>query len=255
MKATLTYHSIDGSGSPISVSDQAFNAQVEWLASGRLRVVSLDDLIALPDSEDAVALTFDDGFANILEPVLHLRAMGMPVTLFVVTGRVGSTNVWRNQPSPGIPTLPLLTWGQIERLQAAGVTIEAHTRTHAALSDLSDRALDEEFAGCQHDLVARLGARSTHVAYPYGDVDARVADVARRHYRFAHTTEFAPLRHGQDAWRLPRLDMYYSRSRELLRDWGQIGSRGTIGWIGLRRLARHVLVGGPHPGGKRRWTR
>ena len=42
MRAILTYHSIDESGSPISVDPDAFRRHVRWLASGRVRVTTPD---------------------------------------------------------------------------------------------------------------------------------------------------------------------------------------------------------------------
>ena len=74
MRAILTYHSIDPSGSPISVSPAAFRRHIEWLASGRVRVVRLEELMRLPAGEDAVALTFDDGFAKFGNTVFRRRS-------------------------------------------------------------------------------------------------------------------------------------------------------------------------------------
>ena len=48
MRAILTYHSIDDSGSPISVSPAAFRRQLEWLVAERVRVVPLSELSHLP---------------------------------------------------------------------------------------------------------------------------------------------------------------------------------------------------------------
>jgi peptidoglycan/xylan/chitin deacetylase (PgdA/CDA1 family) len=64
MRAILTYHSIDDSGSPISVAPEEFRAHVRWLGSGAVRVVPLAKLVTLPPDDDAVALTFDDAFEN-----------------------------------------------------------------------------------------------------------------------------------------------------------------------------------------------
>jgi peptidoglycan/xylan/chitin deacetylase (PgdA/CDA1 family) len=254
MRATLTYHSIDGTGSPISVSPEAFEGHARWLESGRVHVTSLDD-VADGSTNDAVAVTFDDGFANVMAPVQRLRSAGLPVTVFAVTGRVGSTNAWGDRSSPGVPTLPLLGWSDLERLASLGVTIAAHSRTHAALSTVSDAALEDELAGCLADLERRLGIRPRHFAYPYGDLDDRVAERARAHYAFAHTTECVALDGASDPWRLPRVDMFYFRAADALSSWGQAGFARRLAWIAARRLARHILIGGPQPGGRRRWTR
>ena len=47
MRAILTYHSIDSSGSPISLSEEAFRAHVRFFGSGRVAVVPLADLPAM----------------------------------------------------------------------------------------------------------------------------------------------------------------------------------------------------------------
>src|SRR5581483_6893264 len=78
MRAILTYHSIDESGSVISVGRETFAAQAAWLASGRVRVTTVDELLALPPDADAVALTFDDGFQNFADtavPVLERHGL------------------------------------------------------------------------------------------------------------------------------------------------------------------------------------
>jgi peptidoglycan/xylan/chitin deacetylase (PgdA/CDA1 family) len=115
VKAILTYHSIDDSGSPISVPPATFEAHVRWLAGGYVRVLSLTDLLAHPaDGPDAVAVTFDDGFLNVRGAVEGLLGRGLPVTIFAVTGHAGRTNDWGGRPQSGIPTLPLLGWSDLE---------------------------------------------------------------------------------------------------------------------------------------------
>ena len=42
MKAILTYHSVDETGSVISIDERSFRRHVAWLASSAVRVVPLD---------------------------------------------------------------------------------------------------------------------------------------------------------------------------------------------------------------------
>ena len=51
MRAILTYHSIDESGSPISMSEEVFRSQIAWLAKGHVKVVSLETLNDIGASE------------------------------------------------------------------------------------------------------------------------------------------------------------------------------------------------------------
>src|SRR4029079_2065351 len=134
MRAILTYHSVDETGSVISIGERSFRRHVAWLAERRARVVPLDQIMSVPEDEDAVAITFDDGlasFGRVAAPLLLDH--GLPVTLFVVTDAVGSSNVWRGRQDPGIPVQALLDWEQLGALHGAGVRIGAHTCTHPRL--------------------------------------------------------------------------------------------------------------------------
>src|SRR5512138_3223815 len=128
MRAILTYHSIDESASPISISERVFRRQVQWLAGGGVQVVSLDTLLRLPVDADAVALTFDDGFVNVGDLAAPMLVEhDLPATVFVVSDAVGGTNRWAAGPDPGVPELPLLGWDALARLSARGIDLGSHT--------------------------------------------------------------------------------------------------------------------------------
>lgn len=81
----LLYHRIGAEGGPASgraVSAENFSDQMAALGD---RVVALDAVVAGDAPPDAVAITFDDGYADILEP---LRDAGVEATVFVSTGHV-----------------------------------------------------------------------------------------------------------------------------------------------------------------------
>lgn len=221
MRAILTYHSIDSSGSPVSVAPQDFAQHVRWLASGRVRVVALEDLMAVPPEEHAVALTFDDAFANFAtEAAPRLRAHDLPATLFVVSGHAGRTNAWGGREADRIPTLPLLDWDALARLAEGGIAIGAHTRTHARLDSLDADAAAVEITGSADEIARRLGQRPTTFAYPYGGVSRTAAEIARAHFACAVTTAMRTLRPGEDRALLPRLDAWYFRDPARLQAWG-----------------------------------
>lgn len=243
MRAVLTYHSIDDSGSPISVHPQTFARHMAWLASGRVRVTTVDELARLPDDVDAVALTFDDAFENFgTQAAPLLRAHGLPVTLFVVTDRAGGTNRWHGRVDDGIPVLPLLDWPALERLAASGVSLGAHTRTHPDLTALGPAALHDEIDGSADVLHSRTGTRPTAFAYPYGRLTPDVARCASARFTWACTTEFSPLHAGTDAAMLPRLDMYYFRRAGALEAWGTARFDRQLAIVRQRRRWRRLLT-------------
>ncbi len=81
--AILTYHSIDSSGSIISVAPTLFQAHMEVLAGSRIPVVPLAEI---QRRDGCLAITFDDGFENFESAALpFLEKYAFPATVFLVT--------------------------------------------------------------------------------------------------------------------------------------------------------------------------
>jgi peptidoglycan/xylan/chitin deacetylase (PgdA/CDA1 family) len=235
MRAILTWHSIDPSGSAISVPRDVFRRQVAWLASGRARVVSVETLLTMPADADAVALTFDDGFANFETEAAPLFAEHrLPATVFVVAGQVGRDNGWPGS-SDAVPRLPLMDWEALGRIQRGGISIGAHTWSHPRLPALDAPAVEEELARSADEIGRRLGRRPAGFAYPYGARNAHVSDAVAARYEWACTTEFRALASADSRQALPRLDAWYLRSPRLLEAWGTARFRA---WVWARRQGR-----------------
>lgn len=203
------------------MSEAAFTRHVEWLAGGAVRVVSIGELIGIDDSTDAVALTFDDGFANfgtVAAPLL--RAAGLPATLFLVTDFVGGANSWPNSRGDDIPVLPLLDWPDVAAHREQGFAIGAHSRTHPHLTELSGSALRDEVNECADRIQREIGVYPDSFCYPYGSVNEEVRRQVESCFPMACTTEFRVLGPDDKAVLLPRLDMYYFREPGLLEAWG-----------------------------------
>ena len=243
MRAILTYHSVDETGSVISVSERSFRRHVAWLARGHVRVVPLEDITSVPPDEDAVAVTFDDGlasFGRIAAPLL--LDGGVPTTVFVVTDAVGSTNVWRGRQDAGIPVQPLLDWEQLGALYEAGVGLGAHTCTHPRLTTLAGDSLEREIVASKQRLTHELGVDAKTFAYPYGAVSPAARDVVARTFHFGCTTRLAALTSEEDPAMLPRLDSYYLRSPDALEAWGSRRFRMRLGVLAGARSVRGSLT-------------
>jgi peptidoglycan/xylan/chitin deacetylase (PgdA/CDA1 family) len=212
--AILTYHSLDESGSVISVRPETFRRQMEILAESRIPVVPLAEVRRHPG---AVAITFDDGFANLAEHAVPvLERFLFPATIFVVSGYCGRRNNWPTQP-PGVPQLSLMSW-QLLRDLPATISLGAHTVTHPDLTALDDDAAAREVLESRDDIEQNTSRPVEAFAYPYGRVDRRCAALVRGKFCVACGTRlhFASL--AGDPALLPRLDMYYLQSPKWLRD-------------------------------------
>jgi peptidoglycan/xylan/chitin deacetylase (PgdA/CDA1 family) len=242
MRAILTYHSIDESGSPISVSERVFRRHIEWLAGGNVSVVTLDALLELPADADAVALTFDDAFANfgaVAAPLLIDH--DLPATVFVVSDAAGTTNRWKAGADRGVPELPLLGWEALRGLAQRGVAIGAHTRTHANLARVPLTQLEDEIVGADERLRAEIGVSPTAFAYPYGGVNDQAAELVGRYYSWGCTTAMRMLSTHERPATLPRIDMFYFRELGQLESWGTHRFRLRLGLRAGARLVRRRL--------------
>jgi peptidoglycan/xylan/chitin deacetylase (PgdA/CDA1 family) len=242
MRAILTYHSVDDTGSVISIDERAFRRHVEWLVASRIPVVPLARLADVPASDDAIAITFDDGlesFGAIAAPLL--LAHSLPVTLFVVTDAVGTNNVWPAGGDAGIPVARVLDWDELGRLAESGVTIGAHTCTHPRLEQLAGDRVEREILGSKTRLERELGVRADTFAYPYGSLHPAARDVVAREFRCGVTTRFSDLSPSDDVALLPRLDSYYFRAAGTLESWGTRRFRMRMGLLAGARTLRRTL--------------
>ena len=131
----------------------------------------------------AVALTFDDGYADFDTLVLSaLEGHRAPVTLFAV-------GEWREGD--------YLTSEALERLRANPlVTVGCHSKTHPKLSALSDEALSTE-------VVPPHGEH--YFAYPGGNHSPAVAAALRdAGYEAAFTIRPVGVTQGMNPYLLPR---------------------------------------------------
>lgn len=147
--------------------------------------------VALPAKP--MLLTFDDGYVDHVDQVLPvLKRLHMVATFYVVTRRVHEAG--------------FLTSSQIRELEAAGMDIGSHTRTHASLPALSLELLDDEVAGSQADLKRILGHPVYWFAYPFGTFNPTVVDAVRRAgYLLATTTQSGTSASTSAPLEIPRL--------------------------------------------------
>jgi len=236
LRAIITFHSIDESGSVISYPPRQLAALLESLQAAKLPVVDLDTLLA-PSTQHGVALTFDDGMRSVFTHALPvLRDYAAPAHLFLTTGMVGGQVRWKTLPG-NAPTFVMLGWDDVEKLHQAGVRIEGHTDSHPDMRELSKGAIAAECERADRMIEQRLGRKPQYFAYPFGYRDTRATDYARDRYRASVTTSLGELKGGEDLAALPRLDSYYLRARWLLR---RLDGKLPRTYLALRGLLRRL---------------
>jgi peptidoglycan/xylan/chitin deacetylase (PgdA/CDA1 family) len=236
--AILTYHSIDNSGSVISVAPELFRRHVYALIASGVPVVPLSEIRARTGS---LALTFDDGFRNFAEHALPvLERYHLPATVFVVSGYCGGCNDWSQPRGIQIPTLPLMDWAQLQEVVRRGVTLGAHTVTHPVLTGLPDSQILRELQDCRSEVEDRTGTPVESFAYPYGASDHRVRALARRDFTIACGASLRFVNGRSEPSDLPRLDAYYLKEPWLVRN---LLGRTAGAYLAARRFLRELRRG------------
>jgi peptidoglycan/xylan/chitin deacetylase (PgdA/CDA1 family) len=180
----LCYHAI-GDTWPASVPGTRLHEQVELLLRRGYEGVTFTEAATSPPERKRFALTFDDAYVSVLErafPVLD--GLGVPGTVFVVTAfaEEGLRLDWPGMEEWGAGADPdelrSLSWSQLEQLVQSGWEVGSHTHTHPYLTQLADDALARELRESRETCERALGRPCRSIAYPYGDVDDRVAAAA-----------------------------------------------------------------------------
>jgi len=133
-------------------------------------------------------MTFDDGHASHYAMAFpELRRRHMTATFFVTTDWVGT---------PGY-----VTWQQLRDMRAAGMSVQSHTVSHPALSELSHVEVRQELGESKRRLDDELGQQTTTIALPGGDFPRRwrAQDFAACGYRWIATSWWGPNHLRRDA--------------------------------------------------------
>jgi peptidoglycan/xylan/chitin deacetylase (PgdA/CDA1 family) len=226
----LMYHQIGRPGARglplrgLSVSPVDFERHMRCLARWGYQGLSMSHLCAyLEGHKSAVrtqrvfGLTFDDGFENNLHhalPILH--ELGFSSTCFVVSQRLGQTNVW--DAHLGVVPTRLMDLSQLRQWQAYGQEVGAHTATHARLTDLATAQARQEIESSRAALQDGLGQAIDHFAYPYGAFEAaHVAMVKEAGFATACTTRrgryLGHTNRVEQAYTLPRVPIARTTTR------------------------------------------
>ncbi len=242
---SLTYHSLEESGSPISFPVCSFRAQIAWLASQGYQALTARQAAALLRQEEvpprSVVITFDDGFRSVSEAAFPiLSEYGFPAVVFCAAGYVGKTCGWER--AAGIPAWEMMGWEDLAVLAAQGWEIGGHTVSHAHLTRLPPAAARQEIEEGRDMLEQGLGKEVVSFAYPYGECNRECAVLAAQ-AGFVSAWTMTPTinYHGGDPFTLGRFncDRIRSNSPETAALAAQVYAAGRYryyAWLTARSL-------------------
>ena len=116
--------------------------------------------------------------ASTSTPLPALVEFGFPATVFMVAGGVGRENYW--ETAIGDVSEPMLSRQEMQEMRRAGITFGSHTVNHPHLTSLSAAEVTAEPNDSRARLEEVLGESCLTLAYPYGDWNQPVRDLAER---------------------------------------------------------------------------
>ena len=166
----LLYHRVTDGSDPLALSPRKFQMQMQYLAENDFRVLdvvtALDLLVAGRLEPRTVALTFDDGFRDVLDNAHDvLDELGFSATVFVATDVIDGKipYPWASDQED------TLGWEEIRRLDAEGTfRFEPHSLTHPDLTRLDDASARREISSSKLVLEAKLERETQAFCYPGG---------------------------------------------------------------------------------------
>lgn len=201
----LLYHRVGGgSGLEIDLEPARFADQLASLGS---RVVSLGDALdatrgPAPAGDDPVAITFDDGTADVVEHALPaLVDAGAHATLYLATSFVEG----------GGSALPYggraVSWSALADAVSTGhLAIGSHTHSHVLLDRLAPEEAVTDLDRSIGLIREHLGVDPIDFAYPKAVAPSGdIAALVRERFRSAALAGTRPNAYGAtDPWRLQR---------------------------------------------------
>ncbi len=156
----LMYHAVEYSSWRLAVTPRNFEKQMFYLRQRNL-AAPLRDLVEGVAPPHAVAVTFDDGYCDLLTVVLPLiTKYQIPITVFVASDLSAKTDR-QGRARLSAEELKFLSTSPL-------VSIESHAKTHTKFTELSAADAAREAAESADELERMVGKRPEFFAYPFG---------------------------------------------------------------------------------------
>lgn len=168
----ICYH--DVANSPLSLSIEMFEKQIEYLKRNNFYFVPLDEIVGYMEGRKelplkTVSVTFDDGYEDIfLNAFPVLKKYEIPATVFIV----GDFEKSRKNMEAEDENLSPLKKNQIEEMRQSGlIDFQYHSFSHRLLDKISENELKNEIKNIWN---------CRYFAYPGGHYSAKIAEALKK---------------------------------------------------------------------------
>ncbi len=230
----IYYHAV------FSEDKTSFARQINYLAN-HYRVVKLSEIRPSVQGHrgNAVAITFDDAFENLLEnaiPILAERLM--PAVIFAPAGNLGERPRWDLLPECKESREKVMSREQLIEADTPLIEIHSHTMTHVRLTETSPDAMWGELADSRRELEKIVGHPVRAISYPHGSCDKAVFEMSQKAgYDYGFTIEPETVTSQNDKMALPRVSVSPKDSLFVLK----LKLRGAYGYSGVAKRVKSLV--------------
>lgn len=184
----LLFHSVSSDNTLIDIKAGSFAFQLNYLRK-HFDFISLDSVVKytkgqFTPSHPSVALTFDDGYQDILKNVIPvLEKYKIPATFFVVAD---PQNVRRSELEN---YKKLLNLKDLKKIDSELFSIGSHTLTHIDLKNCNLELGVKEMKESKRILGNILNKKISHFAYPKGAYTKEISKKAAQIYSASFNTK------------------------------------------------------------------
>jgi peptidoglycan/xylan/chitin deacetylase (PgdA/CDA1 family) len=186
--------------------------EFEEHVAGILRFSAANSIPIVPFgayTDDGIAITFDDGYVDVLTTVAPILARhGIPFHVFITPTKLTS----------GDPRY--LTTAQLSELTTSElVAVGAHGYEHRPLTEMTPDDAERDLRRSRESLQDILQQDVTTMSYPFGLVDHRTRDAAERAgFTSAACSKWGFNRGDTDRLMIRRIDMWARDRRSTVTD-------------------------------------
>jgi len=197
------YHKFGVSKYPsTSVTIDQLNDHINELIKDKYNILSLDYIVdtIINDGQlpiNTIGISVDDADKSFFEVGWPLfKENNIPVTLFVTTGTIANNNK------------SYLNWDQIRMLRDEGVTIGAHSHTHAHMPDLNIEDVKKEIELSNKIFLKELGMIPNLFAFPYGETNSEIINLIKDYkFKVAFGQHSGIINETSNMYYLPRFSL------------------------------------------------
>jgi len=198
----LCYHGVSENSDKHSLRKEVFENHIKKI-SNHSSFISMEEALGILNGikvkGHAVVMSFDDGFANLMNIAPLVLKYRIKPTVFVLSDPKRADRAELCNPEK------FLTIEEIKILHNAGWTIGCHSATHANFSNLNQEEIKRQVTDSKFSLEIKLGFKIDYFAYPKGIFDENIINIVKKSgYVSAFSTLPGGILERSNRWILPR---------------------------------------------------